>query len=69
MFRAHIPFNLPLHSFKATVTHLIECSMQMQGFCLEAIQPGWSRGHLLSSVYAFLNYLLGKHTLHFQEGH
>lgn len=32
MFQAHIPFNLPLHSFKATVVHLIKYSMQMHGF-------------------------------------
>lgn len=32
MFRAHIPFNLPLHSFKATVRSLHEYSMQMHGF-------------------------------------
>lgn len=34
MFRAHIPFNLALHSFKP---HLIECSMQMHELLPEAI--------------------------------
>lgn len=68
MFRARIPFNLALHSFKATVACLIECSMQMRKFLPGGDLARCVNGCLLSSVYSFLNYLLGKHTLHFQKG-
>lgn len=68
MFWAHVPFNLVYILLKPQCARLMECGMQMRKLVPGGNEPGWLQGRLLSSVSSFLNYLLRKHSLHFQKG-